>query len=512
MAHDVEIKFEGTLNQLRDQLNSIQGHAQGWAGSMKEIFGGTFAALSFEKLVESAGEALHKITELVKDEVGEWIKAATEASEVDAQLVQAVKSTGGAAGFTAKQLADMATELEHVSTFSDEAVKSAQTLLLKFKDIKGDNFREATELAVDMAARMRTDVATAAEDLGRKLNDPTRAIQLMKREGIALTEQQESMIEALLAVGDKAAAQRIVMNELEKAYGGAAEAAANAAGGGIKQLQEQIGDIREELGQKLLDAIGDVTPALKFLAEEGGRALKRLIDQVLAFGSSFADSVGGQGVDAAEKFVGAVAIMGQRIQQFSDRAEVQLRKVANLWGLLGHTREEVAFLSDKVVAAEAIQDFRTFRENEDKKKQARDAARKDQQQKDELQAQDAVKKAAELKAQLVGLAIFQGVGAAAAGIGGDVKKDTTKPEPKEKREKAQAEDRFTVTAQIESLDATFNRIQQAAASKDNDRETKKVQLAERSAVANEKNGGLLAGINTGIQTIAQRAAGAATFG
>ena len=66
------------------------------------------------------------------------ISEAIEAERVMAQLEAVIQSTGGVAGFTAEELDKTASSLQKVSTFGDEAIKSAQALLLTFKQIKGE--------------------------------------------------------------------------------------------------------------------------------------------------------------------------------------------------------------------------------------------------------------------------------------------------------------------------------------------------------------------------------------
>jgi tail length tape measure protein len=502
MANDVEVDFAAKMDDVKEQLNSLKGHATSWGGELKNIFTGTFAALSFTKLIEGASAAFHKVTDIIQGEVKEWIAAYTEASQVDAQLAAALKSTGREAEFSQEHLSDLATSIEHMTTFGDEAIKSVETLLLKFKDIKGDEFEHATALAADMAARMGGDAAAAADHLGMMLNNPARAMKLLAKEGMDLSAQQKEMVNVFLAVGDKAAAQRVILEQLEGAYGGAAEAAADAAGGGMKQLQEQIGDIREELGKKLLDAIGDVIPALQSLADEGGKILKDFVDSIIGVGKGFTDSFG-QGETASEKLIVAVAGVAHNVKVAALAIEDYFLRIQRLREIAEHPFKTV-FDSKQTDLEKQLKRVQEERSNVGTSKEASDAAlsgfresqsaieakkKSDQKAKDTAlaaqQAADAAK--AEAAKQIVGVQqamqafqVFGALGIAGAG-GGQIVQDKTS-DNKEKVEKVKKvkEEEFgqpdEVRAQIEDAASMFRRIQTAAASPE--QKTQKEHLEE----------------------------------
>src|SRR4051812_42695388 len=86
------------------------------------------------KSVLSMGNAFAEAAKIVASAaiVREIIKNTEEAQNAMAQLEAAVKSTGGTAGRTVQQLDDFSAHMQHVTTFSDEAIKGVQSLLLTF--------------------------------------------------------------------------------------------------------------------------------------------------------------------------------------------------------------------------------------------------------------------------------------------------------------------------------------------------------------------------------------------
>jgi hypothetical protein len=75
---------------------------------------------------------------------------------------------------------------------------------------------------------------------------------------VTFTDEQKNMIKALQESGDMAGAQTIILNELNKEFGGSADAAAKADGG-MAQFKAQLGDVGKQIGGALLPAIGQLT-------------------------------------------------------------------------------------------------------------------------------------------------------------------------------------------------------------------------------------------------------------
>ncbi|MBE0596853.1 MAG: phage tail length tape measure family protein [Desulfuromonadales bacterium] len=165
-----------------------------------------------------------------------------------AQLEVAVRSTGGAAGYTAAELAKMAGQMQAVTTYGDEVVMEGQSLLLTFTRIGRDVFPAATEAMLDMAERMGGDLKGSALQLGKALNDPIQGISALARAGVQFSERQKKTIESLVETGRTADAQRVILAELQTQFGGSARAARETFGGSLKALRNAFGDLLEAKG------------------------------------------------------------------------------------------------------------------------------------------------------------------------------------------------------------------------------------------------------------------------
>lgn len=245
--------------------------------------------------------------------------AVAEAQAVMAQTDAVIRSTGGAAGLTADQIARMATELSRASTFEDEAVQKGENLLLTFTNIGQDVFPEATQALVDMATAMGTDVSSQAIQLGKALNDPTAGLSALTRVGVTFTAEQEKMIKAMQASGDVAGAQKVILAELNKEFGGSALAAMSTYGGQLAQLQNEFGNLAEMLGGTMMPIAQEWIAAAKeavltvqgWTPEQQKLAVELAAVAAAAGPAAFAvGSLGkalSSGLSAAVSFGGAVA-------------------------------------------------------------------------------------------------------------------------------------------------------------------------------------------------------------
>lgn len=157
-----------------------------------------------------------------------------------AQLRAVLQSTGEAAGYNADQLNKMADSLELVSIFSAGEIVTAQTSLLAFTNIVGDQLPRALQAAMDMASRTGMSLTSAAETIGRALDVPSQGMAALSRQGFRFTESQKELVKFLEETGRSAEAQGLIFDALESTYGGAAQAARDTLGGALAAVKNAI--------------------------------------------------------------------------------------------------------------------------------------------------------------------------------------------------------------------------------------------------------------------------------
>ena len=212
------------------------------------------------------------------------VQSAMDAESAVADLEAVLKSTGGAAGMTLDELLANASALQKVTKFSDEAVMSAQGMLLTFTNIGKDIFPDATMATLNMAEKFGMDASQAAITLGKALNDPVGGVTALRRIGVMLTDEQEKQIKSFVEVGDVASAQAIIMKELAVEIGGVAEAAGATSSGKMEQFKNKLDDMKEVIGSALIPVLIRFMDAITPLIEKFTNAPPAMQTTIIAIG------------------------------------------------------------------------------------------------------------------------------------------------------------------------------------------------------------------------------------
>ena len=192
------------------------------------------------------------------------VKAFDTQAKAIAQVEAGLKSTGSQVGFTSQQLQQMASDLQAKTLFGDEVIlKDATAQLLTFTNISENQFARTQKAALDLATRLDGDLKSASIQLGKALNDPVANLSALSRSGIQFSAEQKEVIKSLAETNQLAEAQNIILDELDKQYGGSAEAAATAGTGGFKQLANTLGDLSEEFGKLISEFIQPLIPKIQ---------------------------------------------------------------------------------------------------------------------------------------------------------------------------------------------------------------------------------------------------------
>lgn len=191
------------------------------------------------------------------------VKEAADAEKNLAQLDAVLKSTGGAAGVTRDSVLQLAGALQKTTTFSDDEIIAADNLLLTFTQIGKDVFPEATRAVLDMSVALGQDAKSSALQLGKALNDPIKGVTALRKVGVSFTEAQMKQIKAMAAAGDVAGAQTLILKELQKEFGGSAEAAGKTLSGSLTILKNAGLDILETIGTALVPVLTQLAQGLR---------------------------------------------------------------------------------------------------------------------------------------------------------------------------------------------------------------------------------------------------------
>lgn len=268
-----------------------------------------------------------------------------------ADVRAALASMGSASGKTADELLKTADALEMRSLVdADVILKQVTANLLTFGRISGQEFDRAQQAALDLSQRLGTDLTSATVMIGKALNDPVKGITAMSRAGIQFTEDQKAMIAGMVETGNVAAAQRIILAELEKQFGGAAAAAADASP--WREAQVAIGQAMDAIGAAILPAIKPAGEAIAAVARAFA-SLPEGMQQVIVVAGVLAATLGpvliglGSLISAG---AGTIAMLSSLKVAFDIGGVI--KNLIPMVGALG--RAMLALLANPVILAAAV--------------------------------------------------------------------------------------------------------------------------------------------------------------
>ena len=228
-------------------------------------------------------------------------KLAIEASKAwdiqDAAMknVQAgLKSTGEIAGRTLQQLEQQAKSLQANTFIGDEKILQGVTAqMLTFTNVTESRFDRAQKAVIDITAKLyglnatQENLKSVSIASGKALNDLVSNLGGLGRMGIQFSKSQKETIKALASTGQVAKAQEIVLTEIEKQYGGTAEALAKTAGGMQMSTKNLTGDMLELIGKgieplrlKFMQFLNKVLPKLLPIIEKFTNFIEKNADAI----------------------------------------------------------------------------------------------------------------------------------------------------------------------------------------------------------------------------------------
>jgi hypothetical protein len=178
--------------------------------------------------------------------------------------------------------------MSHLTKFSDDTVQSGENMLLTFTNIGKDVFPQATKTVLDMSQALGQDTKSSAIQLGKALNDPITGVTALQRVGVTFNQTQKDLIKTYMQHGETAKAQGVILQELQKEFGGSAEAAGKTFGGQLTILNQYIDDVKQNIGDALIPVLarllGAAMPLISAFVDFSGVAINGAIDALSSLG------------------------------------------------------------------------------------------------------------------------------------------------------------------------------------------------------------------------------------
>jgi len=165
------------------------------------------------------------------------ISAASEAEDAQTRLLSALTPLGAGAKGVAEALNEQSAALQKTTRFSDETVTSAQALLANM-GLAASQIPVATQAAADLAAALKIDLNSAAQQVGKTLN------------GI-VSRDLRAVIPALGALDAAALKSGEGLKLISAQFSGRAVADAATFSGAIEKVKNAFDDLLEKLGESV---------------------------------------------------------------------------------------------------------------------------------------------------------------------------------------------------------------------------------------------------------------------
>lgn len=209
-----------------------------------------------------------KLATFAWDSFTQVLGQASEVEQVDMRLQSIIANTQKLGGVTFEAADEMAKGLERLTGVDDEVIKSSSAVLLTFEGISKQTFPRAQQAAMDLAAAMGKDLGSASLALGKALEQPANAAAMLRRQGIILDESIANTIKRMDEQGRTAAAQALLLQEVEKRVGGVAAAMGGTFQGELNKINNLFNDLGEDIGAIFLPTATAATSAFRIITEE----------------------------------------------------------------------------------------------------------------------------------------------------------------------------------------------------------------------------------------------------
>jgi hypothetical protein len=228
------------------EIYNTQKEAKNFFDKFKSGLAGIAGAVSVGSLISSG---IQSAMGYVNSFFANAQAASTLGEQMQAQLAMAIKSTGGAAGITRDRLNELSAALMKQTGISKGAIAQSQALLLTFTEIGGEIYDQTLPLILDMSKAFGQDLHTSTIQVGKALNDPILGLTALRKIGVSFSESQSQVIHKLQKTGDLVGAQKVILKELAREFGGVAEAVSNTNSGQLESFNTRIAAIQGSIGR-----------------------------------------------------------------------------------------------------------------------------------------------------------------------------------------------------------------------------------------------------------------------
>ena len=209
---------------------------------------GEKAQFAIKKAAVPAAAALGAVVAVI----GASVKAAIEDEAAQASLARQIESSTGATAKQIEGVEDYISSLGRSVAVSDDQARPAfQNLIIATNDIT--KAQELLNIGLDVSAATGKDLGSVTEALAKAFEGNMRPLS-------QLSPELKTMV-------GEGADLNTVLGVLKTNFGGAAQAAADTAAGGMKKLGIAFDETKESIGEAFLPIMEKLQPVLEKFAD-----------------------------------------------------------------------------------------------------------------------------------------------------------------------------------------------------------------------------------------------------
>lgn len=266
----ITAQFTADFSQWSGAVAGAQSDLDGLQKSADQV--------KLEEKAEAAGRAMADFGRQVVDVAGQFIESYAEEEAATARLETALRAQGTATDAVMGQYAQMQTQFQQTTRYSDDAIASAQALFVQVGNVGPEQMQAALTAATNLSA-----------GLGISLEQATTLVAKAFATG---GENLGRLKQVLADTVPKGADMAQVLDGINKKFGGQAQADAETYNGQMARLGNQLDDVKERMGgllaaglTPLLNAFDSLPGSLQTVIATVGVVGTALAPLAIAFGS-----------------------------------------------------------------------------------------------------------------------------------------------------------------------------------------------------------------------------------
>ena len=205
---------------------------------------GEKAQFAIKKAAVPAAAALAGVVTVITGAVSAAIEDQAAQASLARQIKASTKATDAQIASVEKYISSLGAS---VAISDDEARPAFQALIVATKDLT--KAQDLLNIAIDVSAATGTDLTTVSDALAKAYAGNMRGLQALSPEIKAMVKDGASLEEVLAT--------------LQTNFGGAGEAAANTAAGGMKKLGIAFNETKESIGMAFLPILEKLQPVIE---------------------------------------------------------------------------------------------------------------------------------------------------------------------------------------------------------------------------------------------------------